>query len=155
MKLILKIAAGILLAVVALMVGCSALLASSADEIEQELAVHNPSALTNPNEPAENDEYPNETVAQENARKSATNYLESSAFSRKGLIEQLTYEGYSEADAIYAVDTVDPDWYEQAAKKAANYLESSSFSRQSLYDQLLYEGFSQAEAEHGVGSTGL
>lgn len=81
------------------------------------------------------------------------NYLASSAFSRKGLIEQLEYEGYSRADATYAVDNVTVDWYEQAALKAAQYLDSSAFSRSGLLDQLLYEGFTRAQAQHGVSAS--
>ena len=40
-----------------------------------------------------------ETVAQSNAKKSATSYLKYSAFSRTGLIDQLEFEGFSTADA--------------------------------------------------------
>ena len=53
MKLVLKIAAGVVLALVLLMVGCGALVASSADEIEKELAVHQPSLIENDDAPAE------------------------------------------------------------------------------------------------------
>ena len=45
-------------------------------------------------EPVE-EEPPAETAGQENARESAEGYLDYSAFSRKGLIDQLEYEGYS------------------------------------------------------------
>ena len=66
------------------------------------------------------------------------------------MISQLEYEGYSNADATWAVDQLGVDWNEQAAKKAAEYLAYTSFSRQGLIDQLVYEGFSPAEAEYGV-----
>ena len=56
-----------------------------------------------------------ETAGQENARRTAESYLDFSAFSRSGLIKQLTFEGYSEADATYAVDAVAVNWNEQAA----------------------------------------
>lgn len=92
----------------------------------------------------------NESSGQENAREQAANYLASQAFSRKGLIEQLEYEGYSKADATYAVDNITVDWFEQAALKARQYLDSQSFSRSGLLEQLLYEGFTRAQAEHGV-----
>jgi hypothetical protein len=91
-----------------------------------------------------------ETADQRNARETAESYLDYSAFSREGLIHQLEYEGYSHADAIYGVDAVSPDWYEQAAKSAKSYLEYSSFSRSSLVEQLEYEGFTRAQAEYGV-----
>ena len=46
-----------------------------------------------------------ETVAQSNAKKSATSYLKFSAFSRTGLIDQLVFEGYTQAQAEYGVST--------------------------------------------------
>ena len=64
-----------------------------------------------------------ETSGQRNARKSAESYLEYSAFSREGLIEQLEYEEFSRAAAEYEVDAVNADWNEQAVKSAESYLE--------------------------------
>ena len=95
------------------------------------------------------------SVSRDNAVESAISYLEYSAFSRSGLIDQLEYEGYSESDATYAVDSLDVDWNEQAAKSAESYLEYSSFSRSGLIDQLMYEGFSASQAEYGVSQVGL
>lgn len=94
------------------------------------------------------------TMGQKNALKTAESYLRSSAFSRKGLIEQLKYEEYSTEEATYAVDNIDVDWNEQAAKCAESYLKSSSFSRKGLIDQLKYEGFTTAQAEYGVSQNG-
>lgn len=98
---------------------------------------------------------PPETVSQQNARASAASYLDFQSFSRTGLIEQLMYEGFSQADATYGVDALAVDWNEQAALTAAGYLDFQAFSRSGLIDQLVYEGFSQAEAEYGVNTTGL
>ena len=98
---------------------------------------------------------PAESVSQRNARQKASQYLNYSAFSRSGLISQLEYEGFSNADATYGADAVGADWNQQAAKKAAEYLNYSSFSRSGLVEQLLYEGFSASEAEYGVSTTGL
>lgn len=95
------------------------------------------------------------TMSQQNARDKAADYLEYSAFSRTGLINQLAFEKYSTADATWAVDHMTVDWNEQAAKKAKDYLEYSSFSRAGLKDQLAYEGFTPAQAEYGVSKTGL
>ena len=72
-----------------------------------------------------------------------------------GLIKQLEFEGYSLADASYAVDAVSPDWNEQAAKAAKNYLEVSAFSRSGLIQQLEFEGYTPAQAVYGVNQTGL
>ena len=49
---------------------------------------------------------PSETIGQENARESAQDYLNYSAFSRSGLIDQLLYEGFSRAEAEYGVNAV-------------------------------------------------
>jgi hypothetical protein len=82
-----------------------------------------------------------ETASQRNAVRTAKNYLEYTAFSRKG---------FDNTDAEYAVDRVNADWNEQAALKAKNYLEYSSFSEQGLIEQLEFEGFTNAQAKHGV-----
>jgi hypothetical protein len=107
------------------------------------------------------EEASDETAGQENARRSAESYLELTAFSRTGLIKQLSSEygeGFSKADAIYAVNHIDVDWNEQAAKSAKGYLEMSAFSRQGLIEQLSSEageGFTHAQAVYGVNQTGL
>jgi len=49
---------------------------------------------------------PSETTGQENARESAQSYLDSQSFSRTGLIDQLVYEGFSQAEAEYGVNAV-------------------------------------------------
>jgi hypothetical protein len=104
---------------------------------------------------------PSETVSQKNARESAESYLDYQAFSRQGLIRQLSSsagEGFSRADAIYAVNHIDVDWNEQAAKAAKQYLETQSFSRAGLIQQLessAGEGFTHAQAVYGVDQTGL
>ena len=95
------------------------------------------------------------TVSQQNALRSAQNYLEYTSFSRTGLIDQLEYEGFSTEDAAWGVDRVTVDWNEQAATSANSYLEYTSFSRSGLVEQLIYEGFTPAQAEYGVSQTGL
>ena len=49
---------------------------------------------------------PIETIGQQNAREKAESYLNSSSFSRSGLIDQLLYEGFSQAEAEYGVKAV-------------------------------------------------
>ncbi|GAB3620982.1 hypothetical protein GCM10027417_22430 [Glutamicibacter endophyticus] len=95
------------------------------------------------------------STSQVNALETANDYLSFTAFSKKGLVEQLVYEKYSKADAEWAVDHVSVDWKEQAAKMAEQYLDYTSFSRQGLIDQLVYEGFSQEQAQYGVKRAGL
>lgn len=106
-------------------------------------------------EPEPEPETPSETVSQKNAVRSAKAYLDYSAFSYNGLIEQLEYEQFSHADAVYGADNSGADWLEQAAKSAEAYMEYSSFSRGGLIEQLKYEGFTQAQAEHGANAVGL
>lgn len=105
-----------------------------------------------PDKPADG---PKESVSQANARASAEDYLAMSAFSRKGLIQQLKFEGFNLKDATYGADAVGADWMEQAAKSAKSYLEFDSFSRQGLIQQLVFEGFTQEQAAYGVKKTGL
>jgi hypothetical protein len=96
-----------------------------------------------------------ETTGQKNAVRSAENYLDTAPFSKKGLIKQLEFEGYSTEDATYAVDAITVDWNEQAAKSAKNYLEISPFSRSGLIKQLEFEGYTTEEATFGVDQAGL
>ena len=95
------------------------------------------------------------TTAQLNAVKTAKSYLNYTAFSYKGLIKQLKYEGYSEDEATYGADNCGADWMSQAEKMAASYMNYSSFSRSGLIRQLEYEGFTAEQAKHGVDSVGL
>jgi hypothetical protein len=106
-KLVMKIALGIIVAVILLMVGCSALIASDPEVRKATEALDNPavSESTKPAEPAETAK-PGETVAQENARRSAESYIDTAAFSRSGLIGQLKYEGFTQAQATYGVNAV-------------------------------------------------
>lgn len=94
------------------------------------------------------------TLGMSNALDKAKDYLDFTAFSYQGLIDQLLYEKYTQEEAVYAVDNCGADWDEQAAKCAQDYMDYSSFSRQELLDQLLYEGFTQEQAEYGVQSVG-
>lgn len=90
------------------------------------------------------------TSGEKNALEKAHQYLNYSAFSYSGLIEQLEFEGYSHSEAVYAADHCGADWNEQAVKKAKQYLEYSSFSRSGLVEQLEFEGFTHSQAEYAV-----
>lgn len=98
--------------------------------------------------PAEQEYTP--TAGERNALSSANNYLKYTSFSKQGLKDQLLFEGYSESESNYAVNTIDVDWNEQAYKSAKNYLEYSSFSYSGLVDQLVFSGFTYDEAEYGA-----
>lgn len=98
---------------------------------------------------------PSVSVSKQNALKSAQSYLSFSAFSRKGLIEQLEYEGFTSEQASYGVNNCGANWNEQAVKAAKSYLSFSSFSHDGLVEQLEYEGFTHEQAEYGVTQNGL
>jgi uncharacterized protein with PIN domain len=101
------------------------------------------------------------TLSQANAVESAERYLSMSPFSRSGLIQQLSSkygEGYSRADAVYAVEHLSVNWNDQAVRAAQQHLAKRSFSREGLIHQLKArygDGFTHAEAIYGVESTGL
>ena len=90
----------------------------------------------------------------EGALAKAQSYLNSSAFSYTGLIDQLEYSGFSESEAKYGADNCGANWKEQALKKAKSYLDSSAFSYSGLVDQLVYNGFTEEEAKYGVDNCG-
>lgn len=94
------------------------------------------------------------SIEQKNALNKAKSYLDFSAFSYSGLVEQLEYEGFSNESSTFAVDNCGADWNEQAAKKAKSYLDFSSFSRDGLIEQLEYEGFTAEQAEYGATAVG-
>jgi hypothetical protein len=103
------------------------------------------------------------TVSQEQAVQSAKNYLQDGqGFSESGLLNQLTSssgEGFSQADAKFAIKYLHPDWYAQAVLSAKNYMhDGQGFSRSELLDQLTSsygEGFTQSQALYAVGKVGL
>lgn len=95
------------------------------------------------------------TVSQEQAVRMANDYLNYTAFSKSGLIEQLEYEGFNNADATYAVENISVVWREQAVKMAKDYLDYTSFSRTRLIEQLEFEGFSNADATYATDAVGL
>ena len=94
------------------------------------------------------------TLGEKNALSKAKSYLSYSAFSYKGLVEQLEFEGFSNQEATDGADNCGADWNEQAAKKAKSYMSYSSFSKNSLIEQLEFEGFTKEQAQYGATSVG-
>jgi hypothetical protein len=94
--------------------------------------------------------------ANRRALESAESYLAMSGFSKQGLYEQLSSsagEGFSQAEAQYAVDHVDADWNKEAVESARSYLEMSPMSRNALIEQLSSsagEGFTYEQALYAV-----
>lgn len=105
------------------------------------------------------------TKGQDNAVKQAKQYLKKMAFSRQGLIDQLSSQygsGFLEEEAIYAVDYLESnklvDWNEQAVKCAKDYLKTMSFSRVGLIDQMSSQygsQFTKEQAEYAATAVGF
>ena len=92
----------------------------------------------------------NATTGERMALESAKNYLDLMGFSKKGLIEQLEFEGFTTEEATYAVEHCGADWNEQAVRVAKSYLETMSLSKKALIEQLEFEGFTEEEAIYGA-----
>lgn len=118
-------------------------------------AAHSDKQDKKQDKPADVKEGPQGTPGQEQALGSANDYLDYSAFSEKGLIEQLEFEDFSKADAVWAVNHVKTNWNNQAALSAKEYLDNSHFSRQGLIEQLEFEGFTPTQAAYGANHAGL
>lgn len=79
------------------------------------------------------------TGPQNNAVRTAKQYLSMAGFSRDGLIDQLSSDagdGYNISDATVAVDSLNIDWNQQAVKSAKEYLSMTGFSCKGLIEQL-------------------
>jgi hypothetical protein len=101
------------------------------------------------------------TVSQRAAVAKAESYIAYAGFSKKGLIHQLTSkagEGFSKADAEFAVAHIEVDWNAEAAESAESYMRTMPMSKSALIHQLTSpagEQFTQSEAEFGAKSVGL
>ena len=82
-------------------------------------------------------------------------------FSDQGLLQQLTSsagDGFTEAQAEYAINSLHPDWDAQAVDAAKGYMQMGGFSQASLIQQLTSSagnGFTQAQAEYAASQVGL
>jgi hypothetical protein len=101
------------------------------------------------------------TGPQNNAVRSAEQYLSMSGFSRSGLIRQLSSnagDGYDIADATVAVDSLKIDWNKEAVRSAKQYLGMSGFSCKGLINQLSSsagDGYTESQATYGAQQAGV
>jgi hypothetical protein len=95
------------------------------------------------------------SLNREQAVRKAHEYLQFEAFSFKGLVTQLKYEGFSTADATYGASHSGANWFKEAAAKAKEYLKIEAFSRSGMVTQLEYDGFTPAQALYGARAAGL
>ena len=102
----------------------------------------------------------NLTDPQENAVRSAKEYLNYQTFSRRGLIQQLSSRGggrYSVAVATVAVDSLHVDWKKEAVRSAKEYLNDHAFSCRGLIQQLSSRGgsgYTVVQATYGAQQAG-
>lgn len=96
----------------------------------------------------------NVSFGQENALKTAKQYIKIMPMSFDGLVEQLEYEGYSSEESRYGAENCGADWNEQAIKTAKRYIDLSGFSYSSLVEQLEYEKFTHDQATYGADNCG-
>ncbi len=95
-----------------------------------------------------------------NAVRAAQSYLNVSAFSRDGLIEQLSSpagSGFNRNDATLAVDSMNVDWNREAVKSAKQYLQLMGFSCKGLIQQLSAQAggkFTEQQATFGARQAG-
>jgi len=100
------------------------------------------------------------TGPQNNAVRSANQYLSMMGFSREGLIQQLSSDagdGYSVTDATVAVDSLNINWNRQAVRSAQHYLSMMGFSCKGLIEQLSSdagEKYTVSQATYGAREAG-
>jgi outer membrane murein-binding lipoprotein Lpp len=89
------------------------------------------------------------------AVRAAREYLQTQAFSLKGLVKQLEFDGYTARQAAYGATRSRANWMQQAAKAAKSYLQTQAFSFSGMVRQLQFDGFTHAQAAHGARAAGL
>ena len=100
------------------------------------------------------------TGPQNNAVRSAEQYISMSGFSRSGLIHQISSdagEGYDIADATVAVDSLNIEWNNEAVRSAKQYLSMSGFSCKGLINQLSSSAgdeYTKSQATYGAQQAG-
>jgi hypothetical protein len=115
---------------------------------------------TAPSKPNTNNAVQSLTGPQKNAVRAAQSYLNISAFSRDGLIEQLSSQagnGFNVNDATKAVDSLNVDWNQEAVKSAKQYLQMMGFSCKGLVQQLSSRAgskFTEKQATFGAQRAG-
>lgn len=94
------------------------------------------------------------TLGETNALEKAKLYLDTMPFSKKGLVKQLKFDGFSAKEAKYGANKCKANWKKQAAKKAKLYLETQPFSKTGLIKQLKFDGFTAKQAKYGAKKAG-
>lgn len=96
------------------------------------------------------------TVPEKNAIRAAKQYLSFEAFSKLGLIQQLSSsagDGYPHKVAVYAVNSLHENWNNEAVKSAKAYLKLEAFSCSGMIQQLSSSAgdqYTKAQAEYAA-----
>lgn len=123
-----------------------------------------PTAITSEDQgQADAEEAPSSSLTgpQQNAARTAQQYISMSGFSRAGLIDQLSSDagnGYDVGDATAAVDSLNIDYNEQAARSAKQYLDMTGFSCKGLIEQLSSSAgnkYTVSQATYGAKQAGV
>ena len=89
------------------------------------------------------------SIVQE-AMKTAKTYLGYIDYSYSGLVNQLELEGYSNTDAVKAVEMLGIDWNEQALKCANAYIVKSKMTKKEVKKQMKADGFTDSQIEYAI-----
>lgn len=95
------------------------------------------------------------TENQQKALDKANEYVDTLPLSRKGLIKQLEYDGYTTAVATYAADNCSANWNKEAKEMAEQYMDSTTYTYKDMVQQLETEGFTKEQAKFGAKAVGL
>ena len=91
------------------------------------------------------------SASQKKAFEKAKSYLKAEDMSRYALVDQLKSDGFTMMDALYVVDHMKMDWYEQAYYAARGHLSmDKNMSLSKLVQQLRYEKFTGEQADYGA-----
>ena len=94
------------------------------------------------------------TLGQRNAVESAKQYISMYGMSYSGLVKQLKFEGYSDAEAEFGASNCGADWNQQAVLAAKQYLSVMPMSKKELINQLTFEGFTEEQAAFAAAAVG-
>ena len=95
------------------------------------------------------------TENQQKALDKANEYVDTLPLSRKGLIKQLEYDGYTTDVATYAADNCSANWNKEAKEMAEQYMDSTTYTYKEMVQQLEAEGFTKKQAKFGAKAVGL
>ena len=95
------------------------------------------------------------TENQQKALDKANEYVDTLPLSRKGLIKQLEYDGYTTDVATYAADNCSANWNKEAKEMAEQYMDSTTYTYKDMVQQLETEGFTKDQAKFGAKAVGL